>query len=41
MWKLFWQLIFILGMISFVGMFIIFTKSGYKEIIEILRHKNE
>ena len=41
MWKLLWQLIFILGMISFVAMFIIFTKRGYKEIIEILRHKNE
>jgi len=41
MWKFLWQLIFILGMISFIGMFLIFTVRGYKEIIQILRHKNE
>ena len=40
MWKLLWQLLFILGMISFVVMFFIFVIGGYKEIIKIIKNKN-
>ena len=41
MWKLLWQLLFILGMISFVVMFFIFVIGGYKEIIKIIKNKND
>ena len=41
MWKLLWQLLFIVGMISFVVMFFIFAISGFKEIMKIINNKND
>ena len=40
-WKILWQLVFILGMISFVVMFFIFSIKGYKEIMKIINNKND
>tara|TARA_B100001142_G_scaffold305931_1_gene335331 strand:+ start:150 stop:278 length:129 start_codon:yes stop_codon:yes gene_type:complete len=40
-WKLLWQLLFIVGMISFVVMFFIFAISGFKEIMKIINSKND
>tara|TARA_B100001123_G_C14975309_1_gene893328 strand:- start:375 stop:503 length:129 start_codon:yes stop_codon:yes gene_type:complete len=40
-WKLLWQLLFIAGMISFVVMFFIFAISGFKEIMKIIKNKND
>ena len=40
-WKLLWQFVFILGMISFIAMFFIFAINGYKEIMKIIKNKND
>ena len=40
-WKILWQLVFILGMMSFIVMFFIFAISGFKEIIKIINSKND
>jgi len=40
-WKLLWQLIFILGITSFIVMFLIFSINGFKEIIKIINSKND
>ena len=40
-WKLLWQLLFIVGMISFTMMFFIFAISGFKEIMKIINNKND
>ena len=35
-WKLLWQIVFILGMFTFIIMFFIFGIKGYKEIMGII-----
>ena len=40
-WKILWQLLFIVGMISFIVMFFIFGISGFKEIMKIINNKND
>ena len=40
-WKLLWQLTFIIGMNAFVILFFIFAINGYKEIIKIIKNKND
>ena len=40
-WKILWQLLFIVGMISFIMMFFIFAISGFKEIMKIINSKND
>ena len=40
-WKLLWQVTFVIGMSAFVVMFFIFTINGYKEIIKIIKNKND
>jgi len=37
MWKLIWQILFIFTCIMFIVMFIKFTFSGFKDIIELLK----
>ena len=39
--KILWQLVFILGMMSFIVMFFIFAISGFKEIMKIINSKND
>lgn len=40
-WKFLWQLLFVVGMISFIVMFFIFAISGFKEIMKIINSKND
>ena len=40
-WKLLWQIVFILGMITFVIMFIVFSVKGYRDIIALMKRNNE
>ena len=40
-WKLLWQLIFILGMLSFVVMFFIFAINEFKKIMKIINNQND
>ena len=40
-WKFLWQLLFIVGMVSFIVMFFIFAISGFKEIMKIINSKND
>ena len=40
-WKILWQSLFIVGMISFIMMFFIFAISGFKEIMKIINSKND
>ena len=40
-WKLLWQLTFIVGMIIFVVMFFIFAFKEFKDIIKIIKNKDE
>lgn len=40
-WKLLWQLTFIIGIIIFIGMFIIFAFKGFKDIVKLLNKKND
>ena len=40
-WKLLWQLTFIIGMSAFVILFFVFAINGYKEIIKIIKNKND
>ena len=40
-WKLLWQLIFIIGIVIFVIMFFVFAFKGFKDIVKIIRNKND
>ena len=40
-WKFFWQLIFLSSIIMFIFMFIKFSYSGFKDIKEMLKDKDE
>ena len=40
-WKLLWQLVLIVGMISFIVMFFIFAINGFKEIMKIINNQND
>ena len=40
-WKLLWQLLFISGFIVFIYMFIVFSQKGYKELIKLLKDRDE
>ncbi len=40
-WKILWQLIFIVGIGAFIVMFFIFAFQGYKDIMKIIKNKNE
>ena len=40
-WKLLWQLVFNVGMISFIVMFFIFAINGFKEIMKIINNQND
>ena len=35
-WKFLWQLVFILGMGSFIIMFIVFTVQGYRDSVKLI-----
>ena len=35
-WKFLWQLVFILGMTSFILMFIVFAVKGYRDIVKLI-----
>tara|TARA_B100001123_G_scaffold317330_1_gene355471 strand:- start:224 stop:352 length:129 start_codon:yes stop_codon:yes gene_type:complete len=40
-WKFLWQLTFIVGIIIFIVMFFIFAFKGYKDIMAIIKNKND
>ena len=40
-WKLLWQMVFIMGMVSFVMMSIIFTIKGYHDIKKIIKKNDD
>jgi len=40
-WKFLWQFVFILGLSLFILMVVKFSIGGFREIIEILRKKND
>ena len=40
-WKLLWEILFTLGMIAFLYMFIIFSIKGYKEIIQLIKKNDD
>ena len=40
-WKLLWQMVFIMGMVSFVMMSIIFTIKGYQDIKKIIKKNDD
>ena len=40
-WKLLWQGLFILGMTAFLAMFFIFSFKGFKDIMKLIRNKND
>ena len=40
-WKILWQLMFLLGFVAFVYIFIVFTYRGYFELKKLIGHRNE
>ena len=40
-WKFLWQALFIFGFVMFIYMFFVFSKRGYKELIELLKSRDE
>ena len=40
-WKFLWQVLFIAGFAMFVYMFIIFSQRGYRELIDLLKDRDE
>ncbi len=40
-WKFLWQVLFIVGFVMFIYMFIHFSKRGYRELIELLKDRDE
>ena len=40
-WKLLWQIVFIIGMTTFIIMFFIFTIKGYQDIKKIIKKNND
>ena len=40
-WKILWQLIFIFGIGIFIIMFFIFAFQGFKDIVKIIKDKND
>ena len=40
-WKILWQLMFLLGFVAFVYIFIVFTYRGYFELKKLIGDRNE
>ena len=40
-WKLIWQLLFVIGFLSFNLIFIFFSIKGYRELKELLKSNDE
>jgi len=40
-WKLVWQLLFVIGFLSFNLIFIIFSIKGYRELKELLKGNDD
>ena len=40
-WKLIWQILFVIGFLSFNLIFIVFSIEGYRELKELLKGNDE